>query len=77
MSPPITERPCSVKRRVTRLLAVLAITALAATGYALTDDIVATPQQDTGWGAPDTSDTVTATDAGTVIDTTLGDSGWG
>lgn len=66
-----------MKRRVTRLIATLAIGTLAATGYALTSDIVATPQQDTGWGAPDTSGTVTATDAGAVIDTTLGDSGWG
>ncbi|MEU5322957.1 hypothetical protein AB0G67_40335 [Streptomyces sp. NPDC021056] len=74
-----------MKKRITRILAGLTLTALAATGYALTDNLVATTHQDTGWGAPDTTGTTVATDAeisididpGTITDTILGDSGWG
>lgn len=75
-----------MKKHITRLLAGLTLTALAATGLALTDDtLVATTRQDTGWGAPDTTGTTVATDAeisididpGTITDTVLGDSGWG
>jgi len=66
-----------VKKRLTRLVATLTLGTLAATGYALIDDLAATPQSDSGWGAPDTSGTTIAVDAGTIVDTTLGDSGWG
>jgi hypothetical protein len=61
-----------VKKHVTRLAAALTLGALAALGITLTVD--ATPQ-DTAWGAPDTTVTVTV-DAGTVIDIP-GDTGWG
>lgn len=73
-------------KKLTRLLAGLTLTAaLAATGYALTDNLTATTHQDTGWGAPDTTGTTVATDAeitididpGTITDIVLGDSGWG
>jgi len=76
-----------MKQRLTRLLAGLTLTALTATGYTLTDTTPAAPKQDTGWGAPDTTHTPIADEAGdigeviddtgTVIDTVLGDSGWG
>ena len=76
-----------MKQRLTRLLAGLTLTALTATGYTLTNEPVATTQQDTGWGAPDTSHTPIADEAGyigaviddtgQVVDTVLGDSGWG
>lgn len=71
-----------MKKRISRLAATLALGALAATGLALVDDLIATPQ-DTGWGAPDTSSTIVTGDADAgvgpdaSIDTTLGDSGWG
>lgn len=67
-----------MKKRITRLVTALTLGTLAATGLALVDDLTSTPQ-DSGWGAPDTSNTVVSgtDDTGTVIDTTLGDSGWG
>ena len=75
-----------MKKRITRLLSGLALGALTATGLAIVDDVVATPQQDTGWGAPDTAGTVVSgpdtdtaddTGSGTADDTTHGDTGWG
>lgn len=69
-----------MKKRITRLLGGLALGALTATGLAIVDDVIATPQQDTGWGAPDTAGTVVSgpdTDTGTASDTTQGDTGWG
>jgi hypothetical protein len=75
-----------MKQRLTRLLAGLTLSTLAATGYTLTDSPVAT-RQDTGWGAPDTTHTPVADEAGdvgaviddtgAVVDAVLGDSGWG
>lgn len=66
-----------MKKHVTRLIAALALGTLAATGYTLTDTQTATPQ-DSGWGAPDTSGTVTAVDSGgTALDTIPGDTAWG
>lgn len=70
-----------MKRSLGRLTAALALTALAATGITLTVDLTVTPQ-DSGWGAPDTTNTPYAgtlpnVDTGTITDTTLGDSGWG
>lgn len=68
-----------VKRRLTRLISALALAALAGTGIVLADDIFATTQQDTGWGAPDPVGTTwtPAGDTGAGADTALGDSGWG
>lgn len=76
-----------MKNRITRLIATLTLSTIAATGYTLTDGPVATTQQDTGWGAPDTTHTpvteeagdtgAVIDDTGAVIDTVLGDSGWG
>jgi hypothetical protein len=74
-----------VKNRITRIVATLTLSTLTALGTAaLGSDMIATTQQDTGWGAPDTTHTPlteeagdTVGDVGTVVDTTLGDSGWG
>jgi len=66
-----------VKKRITRILAGLAVAALATSGVVLAGQAVTVTPQDTGWGAPDTTATVTATDAGAVTVTTLGDTGWG
>lgn len=75
-----------MKKRITRLLAGLTLTTLTATGLTLTDNLVATTQQDTGWGAPDTTHVPVAStnteitidiDPGAITDTVLGDSGWG
>jgi hypothetical protein len=65
-----------VKKRITRLLAGIALGTLAATGYTLSDDLDATPQ-DTAWGAPDTSSTAVTppTDDGTIA--TPLDTAWG
>jgi hypothetical protein len=77
-----------MKKRITQLLAGLTLTTLAATGLTLTltGNLVATTQQDTGWGAPDTTHVPVAStnteitidiDPGAITDTVLGDSGWG
>ncbi len=70
-----------MKNRLTRILATLTLGTLAATGTLLTDDLITPARQATGWGAPDTTGIPivddTTDDVGTVIDTTLGDSGWG
>ena len=70
-----------MKQRITRLIATLTLGTLAATGLTFADDLITPARQDTGWGAPDTTGIPVVDeavgDAGTVIDTTLGDSGWG
>ncbi|NUS82712.1 MAG: hypothetical protein HOY75_08160 [Streptomyces sp.] len=68
-----------MKKRLTRLAAALTLTTLAGLGTLALDDTLTTQRQDTGWGAPDTTDTPIAVDADTStgINVTLGDSGWG
>jgi hypothetical protein len=81
------QKETPVKNRITRVLATLTLGTLAAVGTIAATDPVTAPKQDTGWGAPDTTHTPIADeagdvgsvidDAGAVIDTVLGDSGWG
>jgi len=69
-----------VKKRLTRLTAVLALAALAGLGVTAFDDIAVATKTDTGWGAPDTTGTAGVTvdlDGTVTVDVTLGDSGWG
>lgn len=63
-----------MKKRLTRLAAALTLTALAGLGTLTLDDLATPTRQDTGWGAPDTTD---ASVDGTHVPVTLGDSGWG
>lgn len=65
-----------MKKRLTRLSAVLALAALAGLGVTAFDDIAVATKADTGWGAPDTSATIDL-DGTVTVDVTLGDSGWG
>lgn len=68
------------KTRLRRIAATLGFAAAAA-GIALTADVVVTPQQDSGWGAPDTTGVTVATDTGVDlhanVNVPLGDTGWG
>lgn len=45
--------------RLRRIAAGISLAAAAVTGAALTDNLVASPQGDTTWGAPDTPDDTT------------------
>jgi hypothetical protein len=58
-------------KRLQRLAATIALTATAATGYALADLPIAAPAGDSTWGAPDTT-TPTTDDSD---DSGSGDSG--
>lgn len=53
-------------RRLRRIAAGLSLAAAAATGAFLADDLIATPQGDTAWGAPDIDSTTTVTVDGTA-----------
>lgn len=59
--------------RLRRIAAGLTLAAAAVTGAALTDTLVASPQGDTTWGAPDTPDDTTW---GTQPDTAPADTTW-
>jgi hypothetical protein len=61
-----TPKPAKTLRFRT-IAAGLGLAAATATGAALTNDLIASPQGDTTWGAPDTTPTV---DNGTTTDGT-------
>lgn len=63
-----------MKNRLGRALAGLSLAAAAVTATVLTDELVATPQGDTAWGAPATTSTPAIDD--TTIATPL-DTAWG
>jgi len=67
-----------VKKRIIRLTTALTLTALAVLGVTVATSLDATPQSDTGWGAPDTSQVPADTGWGTPpTDTPQSDTGWG
>lgn len=59
--------------RLRRIAVGISLAAAAVTGAALTDNLVASPQGDTTWGAPDTPDDTTW---GTPPDTAPADTTW-
>lgn len=63
-------------KRLRRLAAGIALTAIAATGYTLTDDPVVQPA-DTTWGAPDTTTPATTDDVTNATAVALRDTTWG